>query len=165
MRKALIPCALLLGACSKVDVYTAAERPQPTPISTQIVQPPPPLVPTRPPSTLERIAEIDKQLAAPLTGKTEDAELRAQLRAERDALTGRFSLTANPSWRVSVPSTPQPPAGRNAATGIIIAPDSQGNSGKSRLGWESLTPSEKKDYLKLNRAARPDILIEDRRDY
>jgi len=155
--KRLIPCALLLVACSKVNVYTSAERPQNTAPSqvVQIPQAASPPVSVHPLSTFERIAEIDKQLAAPLTGTPEDSDRRAQLRAERDALTGRPS-------RVAV-QLPLPAPAQNRATGVIVARDSQGEAGQNRLGFQALTPSEKKDYFKTLRLSRPDIAIEDRR--
>src|SRR4029077_19095478 len=62
-----------MTACNKVSVYTTAEKPQTAPIPNQIVQSPPLSPPGRPPSTQERIAEIEKELAAPLTGKPGDA--------------------------------------------------------------------------------------------
>jgi hypothetical protein len=54
-----------------------------------------------------------------------------------------------------------PATDRNPATEIIVVPDTQ--PGTHRLGWEGLAPSEKKDYLRLIRATRPDVIIEDRR--
>lgn len=155
--KRLLPCALLLVSCSKVTVYTAPEKPQTNPPaqSVQIPPPSPPSIPTRQLSPFERIAEIEKELAAPLTGQPDDADRRAQLRAERDALTGRPS-------GVAVQLAPSAPA-QNRATGVIVARDSQGQAGQNRLGFQALTPSEKKDYFKILRLARPDIVIEDRR--
>jgi len=159
--KTLIPCALLLVACSRVNVYTAPEKPQTAPpaqsvqIPAQIPPPSPPSIPSRSLNPFERIAEIEKELAAPLTGQPDDADRRAQLRAERDALTGRPS-------RVAVQLPPLAPA-QNHATGIIVADDPQGDAGRNRLGFEALTPSEKKDYFKTLRLSRPDIVIEDRR--
>src|SRR5205814_9592195 len=46
----------------------------------------------------ERIAEIDRQLAAPLTGTPTDSDRRVALRAERNALTGR---PGNQSYEVA----------------------------------------------------------------
>ena len=43
-------------------------------------------------TTTERIAEIDRELAAPLTGTPEDASRRTALRAERSALAGEPRL-------------------------------------------------------------------------
>jgi hypothetical protein len=153
--KILMPCALLLVACSRVNVYTSAEKPQPPIQTVQIPQPPPPSIPPRLLSPFERSAEIEKELAAPLTGHPDDSDRRAQLRAERDALTGRPSHVA---MRLAPPAPAQ-----NRATGIIVARDSQGEAGRNRLGFQGLTPSEKKDYFKTLRLSRPDILIEDRR--
>jgi len=117
----------------------------------------------RPLSTLERIAEIDKQLAAPLTGAPDDADRRAQLRAERDALAGHSSMNANRRTQVVAPSQPGP---QNSH--IIVARDTQRSSGdyvgnNRWVGWEGLTPSEKKERLKLIRTQRPDVVIDDYR--
>ena len=49
-------------------------------------------------STIERIAEIDRLLAAPLTGTPEDSDRRAALRAERNALLGNHPVATNPTW-------------------------------------------------------------------
>jgi hypothetical protein len=165
--KRLLFCALIFTGCSKVNVYTTAQKPEPS--STQVQAPAAPLQPQSesaspqvfqnyaPAKTgIERVAEIDTQLAAPLTGNPDDADRRAQLRAERDALTGASRPVSQPSYA----SAPQP-SYESHRTGIVVAPDSQ--AGPNRLGWEALTPSEKKDYYKLIRLSRPNVLIQDNR--
>ncbi len=67
--------ALLSTSCSKSE-----------PQLTEVLQPQ---------STTERVAEIDRALAAPLTGTPEDSDRRAALRAERNALLGAHVLVAN----------------------------------------------------------------------
>jgi hypothetical protein len=150
--------ASLVAACNKVNVYTTTEKPQPTTSPNQIVQTPSFSLASRPPSAQERIAEIEKELAAPLSGKPDDADHRAQLRAERDALIGQSTMN---STARSAPAFTASATARNPATGIIVAPDTQ--AGTNRLGWEGLAPSEKKDYLRLIRATRPGIVIQDDR--
>jgi hypothetical protein len=64
--------------CIKQEQTTAAP-PQSPPTARQL-------------TTTERIAEIDRELAAPLTGTPEDASRRTALRAERSALAGEPRL-------------------------------------------------------------------------
>src|SRR6185436_11922600 len=71
--------ALLAGACSRAEV--------------QVNNPPPvsePAFEALPASTRQtaakRIVEIDRLLAEPITGRADDSDRRAQLRAERAAL-------------------------------------------------------------------------------
>jgi hypothetical protein len=84
---AIVGCAAVLiqlAGCSKTTVNVDRENSQPTQSesSPNFVQPPVHQ------TTAERIATIDRFLAAPLTGTPEDSDQRAVLRAERDALTG-----------------------------------------------------------------------------
>jgi hypothetical protein len=86
-----------MAGCSKTVVNVDPQNPQQTQSasSPNFVQPA--LVN---PSRTERVAEIDRLLAAPLTGTAEDSDRRVALRAERDALTGGFgnhSVTTNQS--------------------------------------------------------------------
>jgi hypothetical protein len=166
--KKFLPFVLMLVGCSRVNVYTTADKPSlpvatPSPIVVQVP------APVRQPSRIERIAEIDKQLAAPLSGAPDDADRRAQLRAERDSLTGVSHvdrLTRPRGFAVQMQQNVNPVQQNSAASvpTAIVARDSQGESGQNRLGWwESLSPSQKQDYLKVMRVARPDILIQDNR--
>src|SRR2546430_17081061 len=71
-----IAMTIALTSCSKSSVNVDRESPQQITLSTTHQ------------STTERIAEIDRLLAAPLTGTPEDSDRRVALRAERNALAG-----------------------------------------------------------------------------
>jgi hypothetical protein len=77
----LAVCAFGPLGCSKVDVAPSPNQP------LTVVEPSAPPAKQTP---AERIAEIERLLAAPLTGTTEDANRRATLRAERDALRSAY---------------------------------------------------------------------------
>jgi hypothetical protein len=158
MKKLLFASLMALTACSKVIVNAPPQKVESQPPPPQVVQVQAPSPPVHIKTAVERIAEINRDLAAPLTGQPDDADRRAQLRAERDALSGRPSLVAyQPSYAAALQSAPAP----NHNPGIVVAPDTQ--AGPNRLGWQGLAPSEKKDYLRLIRATKPNVLIQDNR--
>src|SRR5436190_1041554 len=78
-----------LSGCSKATVDL-------NPSQTETVQPQ--IAQPSRQGIAERIAEIDRQLAAPLTGTPTDSDRRVALRAERNALTGR---PGNQSYEVA----------------------------------------------------------------
>ncbi|MFZ1218602.1 MAG: hypothetical protein WAO00_04875 [Chthoniobacterales bacterium] len=131
MKKLLLITALALGACSKVEI-------QNPPLMTQEVP-----VPVQQSST-DRIVEIDRLLSAPLTGTQQDADMRATLRAERDALTGHSRVTRQNV--APVLPTYREPAGNQH---IVVAQDAQ-NRNLNYL--EQMTPSERKRHLEEIRA-------------
>src|SRR5205085_3834473 len=79
MKRLLLLASLAICGCSRVDIQNPPLVTQDN--STALQQQPVK-------STTDRIVEIDRLLSAPLTGNQQDADMRATLRAERDALTG-----------------------------------------------------------------------------
>ena len=79
-------------SCSKTPVNVDRDNAQQTqPQQTQPQQTQPQMVVQNAPgpqNTIDRIVEIDRLLAAPLTGTPEDSDRRAVLRAERATLAG-----------------------------------------------------------------------------
>lgn len=97
-----------------------------------------------PKSSTDRIVEIDRLLSAPLTGTQQDADMRATLRAERDALTGRSRVaTQRPTY--VAPPVHQPANNQH----IVVAPDAR-NTNLNYL--EQMTPTERKHHLEEIRA-------------
>ena len=97
-----------------------------------------------PKSSTDRIVEIDRLLSAPLTGTQQDADMRATLRAERDALTGRSRVATQRTTYVAPPvhqTTNNQP--------IVVAPDAR-NTNLNYL--EQMTPTERKHHLEEIRA-------------
>ena len=147
---------LAMAACSKNDVNVAGQS-SPQPI----------LVETNRNKAAERVVEIDRLLAVPLTGTPEESDRRAALRAERAALVAsgqvpyelRFSMLATRNVNVPPNNTVtqrQPngdvvnyaaPTSRTAA--ITVAPNSQATN----LSFiEQMTPSERERYYKTLKA-------------
>jgi len=81
----LIAMTIALTSCSKSSVNVDRESPQQITLSATHQ------------STMERVAEIDRLLAAPLTGTPEDSDRRVALRAERNALVGHRMIVTNQS--------------------------------------------------------------------
>src|ERR1043166_4689069 len=98
MKRLLLIPALAICSCSKVDI-------QNPPLMTQDV----PVMQEAPKSPTDRIVEIDRLLSAPLTGTQQDADMRAPLRADRDALTGH-SRVARQNVAPVMPTYPPPAA-------------------------------------------------------
>jgi hypothetical protein len=153
---------LAVGGCSKSEV--------------QVMTPPPPLPPLTTPAPLampvrktaaDRLVEIDRLLAAPLTGLPEESDQRFVLRAEREALIAsgqtpyrmRTQSVAGRDLSIqpNAPTTTQrlangdvvnyaTPTSQNGR--IIVAPDSQA----SNLSYlEQMTPTERERYYKVLR--------------
>jgi len=129
MKRLLLIPALAICSCSKVDI-------QNPPLVADAVQPVK--------SSTDRIVEIDRLLSAPLTGTQQDADMRATLRAERDALTGH-SRVARQNVAPVLPTYHEPAANQH----IVVAQDAQ-NSNLNYL--EQMTPSERKRHLEEIRA-------------
>jgi hypothetical protein len=133
MKRLLLIPALAICSCSKVDI-------QNPPLMTQDV----PVMQEAPKSPTDRIVEIDRLLSAPLTGTQQDADMRATLRAERDALTGH-SRVARQNVAPVLPTYHEPAANQH----IVVAQDAQ-NRNLNYL--EQMTPSERKRHLEEIRA-------------
>jgi hypothetical protein len=130
MKRLLLLASLAICGCSKVDI-------QNPPLVTDAVQQPLK-------SNTDRIVEIDRLLSLPLTGTQQDADMRATLRAERDALTGHSRVARQNVAPVS-PTYHQPPSNQH----IVVAQDAQ-NRNLNYL--EQMTPSERKRHLEEIRA-------------
>src|SRR5438270_9414237 len=90
---AFVAMLIALTGCSKSTVNVGRENPEQSRVSPgQFVQPS-----QAHQIITERIAEIDRILAAPLTGTPEDSDRRVALRAERNALAGNHTLISNQS--------------------------------------------------------------------
>jgi hypothetical protein len=154
---ALFLCAVSFTfGCSKSDTTTsrdigpdslvAATIPAPAPASSA-----PAIAAPKPPTPAERIVEIDRLLARPLTGTPESADERTMLRAERAALISSGQVPSQTGSQV--PGEPvQPnsaPMEQHSATDpsggqIVIATNSQATS----LPFlEQLTPTERDHYF------------------
>jgi hypothetical protein len=134
MKRLLLIPALAICGCSKVDI-------QNPPLMTQNVPVP---VQQSPQSSTDRIVEIDRLLSAPLTGTKQDADQRATLRAERDALTGQSRMV-----RQNVAQVAPPTRERAGNQQIVVAPDAR-NTNLNYL--EQMTPTERKHHLEEIRA-------------
>gem|GEM_PF-3314344 len=147
---------LALNACSKTDVQLAAQ-PSPQPI----------VVDTSRNKAADRVVEIDRLLALPLTGTPEESERRTALRAERAALVAsgqvpyelRGPLVASRNAAVPVNNTvTQRSANGNVVNyaqpqthvaPVTVAPNSQ----STNLSYlEQMTPAERERYLKTIKA-------------
>jgi hypothetical protein len=141
MKRLLLISALAICGCSKVDV-------QNPPLITQNVPVP---VQQSPQSSTDRIVEIDRLLSAPLTGTQQDADQRATLRAERDALTGQSRMVRQNVAQVALPTRER--AGNQQ---IVVAPDAR-NTNLNYL--EQMTPTERKHHLEEIRALRTRTVV------
>lgn len=104
----------------------------------------------------ERIVEIDRLLSAPLTGRADDSDRRATLRAERAALVGGSYARAVDQ---SVVRRDQPAASRQN-TNIVVARDSQGDHNPHHMSaLEAMTPTERKHYYRELRILNPNPIV------
>jgi hypothetical protein len=159
---------LIAAGCSKSEVQVmsppSSQPPQPIPatISAQNLKADPQTV-----SPADRLVEIDRLLAAPLTGRPEESDQRVLLRAEREALVSSRQVAVQRAPRSSAISLPNsqpnnggttlvsangdvinygPPVPQNNR--IIGAPNSQA----SDLPFlEQMTPTEREHYFKYLR--------------
>src|ERR1043166_1744408 len=162
-RLGILACGLLaLESCSKSNVEVASQ-PSPQPI----------VVDANRNKAADRVVEIDRLLALPLTGTPEESDRRTALRAERAALVasgqvpyelrGPLVATRNPAVPVNnaqrsangnVVNYAQP---QTHAAPIVVAPNSQ----SSNLSYlEQMTPTEREHYyknLKLQNTQRVEV--------
>ena len=124
MKRLLLITSLAICGCSKVEI-------QNPPLLTQDI--PQPVQQQVPKSSTDRIVEIDRLLSAPLSGTQQDADMRATLRAERDALTGH-SRIARQNVSPVLPMHHEPAGNQH----IVVAPDAQ-NRNLNYL--EQMTPT------------------------
>jgi hypothetical protein len=154
--------------CSKSEVQLGAQPSQSLPVTL-----------TEPTSaaktTADRLVEIDRLLAVPLTGTPEESDRRAALRAERAALIASGQTPYRmPSQSVSMANSNSQPASagtKRSANGnvvnyvaptsrpesVVVAPNSQARN----LSYlEQMTPTEREHYyktLKLQNTQRVEI--------
>ena len=108
----------------------------------------------KPNTTAQRIVEIDRLLSQPLTGKPDDADQRATLRAERAALSGEPAQRSQPVMQAQRQSEPV----RNNA--IIVARDARGDREPQRLSnIEAMTPSERERYYREIKLRNPNYVV------
>jgi hypothetical protein len=182
MKFAVVPLvALFAVGCSKTDVQVMAAPPAPPPalVTTTL----PNGAPNRQ-TAAERLVEIDRLLAAPVTGRSDDSDQRTLLRAERAALVAsgqipyrwqsQFATNGNQTAQGNPPLatvTKRAPNGdfvnyapTTAQTGrIVVAPNSQD---RNLSPLEQMTPMERERYykaLRLQNTSRIDVNI--RRHY
>jgi len=141
--------------CSKSNESTSREIPPASPhaslVAATVPAPAPaPIVATiatpKQPTAAERLVEIDRLLARPLTGTPESADERTLLRAERAALISSGQVPPQSSDPAPVQSSPAPVvqySGTDAPNGqIAIA-----TSSSSLPFLEQMTPSERDHYF------------------
>lgn len=172
--------ALFAVGCSRTDVQVMAAPPAPPPASLRTALPNAPGRQT----AAERLVEIDRLLAAPVTGRSDDSDQRALLRAERAALvaSGQLPYRTHSQFATnrSQPVEGNPPlatitkrapngdllnyAPAPAQTGrIVVAPNSQD---RNLSPLEQMTPTERERYykaLRLQNTSRIDVNV--RRHY
>jgi hypothetical protein len=159
---------LIAAGCSKSEVQVmsppSSQPPQPIPptISAQNLKADPKTV-----SPADRLVEIDRLLAAPLTGRPEESDQRVLLRAEREALVTSGQVAAQRAPRSSAILSQNPPS-NNGGTTVVSAngdvinyapPPPQNNriigapnSQASDLPFlEQMTPTEREHYFKYLR--------------
>jgi hypothetical protein len=155
---------LAIGACSKSDVNVAEETP----------------AAAATPTAADRVVEIDRLLAVPLTGSPQEADRRSALRAEREALVASGQVPYRvPAQTVANRNAPLPAnnsvtqrsangnvmnyAAQTTSTGpITVATDSQA---KNLSALEQMTPTEREHYyktLKLQNTRRVEIDVRHR---
>ena len=157
--------ALFAGGCSRTDVQVMTPPPPPPPTWVTAL---PSVAPNRQ-TAAERLVEIDRLLAAPVTGRSDDSVQRALLRAERAALvdSGQLPYRAQSQFATNrnqavQPNPPLATVTQRAANGditnyapataqngrTVVAPNSQ-NRNLSSL--EQMTPTERDRYYKALR--------------
>lgn len=139
--------------CSKSDKATSRDaQPAPSLVAASLAPAPAPVatpmaMPNRP-TAAERIVEIDRVLARPLTGTPESADERTLLRAERAALIKSGQVPSQPGNQTPgqpVQSSPVPlPQGSttDAPSGQIVVAQTS-----SLPFLEQMTPSERDHYF------------------
>lgn len=144
---------LLLSACSKSDVNVMAQ-PSPEPIVVAAA-------PEQRKTAADRVVEIDRLLAVPLTGTPEESDRRAALRAEREALVASGQVPYQLASQNRPRNVPMPPnntvtrttngnvvhyvAPTTRTEPITVAPNSQATN----LSFiEQMTPTEREHYYK-----------------
>jgi hypothetical protein len=177
MKFAIVPfVALFAAGCSRTDVQVMAPPVAPPALSTTAL---PNGAPSRQ-TAAERLVEIDRLLAAPITGRSDDSDRRTLLRAERAALvaSGQLPYRAHSQFATNGSQTVQgnPPsatvtkrapngdllnyAPAPAQTGrIVVAPNSQD---RNLSPLEQMTPTERERYykaLRLQNTSRIDVNI------
>jgi hypothetical protein len=173
---AVVPLVALFAAgCSRTDVVMA-----PPPLSSVTTALPNGALSRQ--TAAERLVEIDRLLAAPVTGRADDSDQRALLRAERAALVASGQLPYRAQFATNhsqtVPGNPplatitkRAPNGDllnyapvPAQTGrIVVAPNSQD---RNLSPLEQMTPTERERYykaLRLQNTSRIDVNV--RRHY
>ena len=156
---------LLLSACSKSDVNVMAP-PSPEPIVVAGGA-------DQRKTAADRVVEIDRLLAVPLTGTPEESDRRAALRAERDALVASGQVPYQLASQNRPRNVPMPPnntvtrttngnvvhyaAPTTRTEPITVAPNSQ----STNLSYlEQMTPTERERYyktLKLQNTQRLEV--------
>jgi hypothetical protein len=158
---AAVALVALFAGCSKTEVQVTATAPPPPPLVTAFSN-----VAPMQQRVAERLVEIDRLLAMPVTGKSEDSDRRSLLRAERAALvdSGQVSyrmhsqLATNDNRTVQ-PNPPLATVTKREANGDIVnyAPSTTQNgrtvvapnSQTSNLSFlEQMTPTERARYYK-----------------
>jgi hypothetical protein len=153
----LLSGVILLAACSKSDVNVMAQpSPEPVVIATNADQRK---------TAADRIVEIDRLLAVPLTGTPEESDRRAALRAERSALVSSGQVPYHLAYQNRQGNVPNPPnntvtrttngnvvhyvAPTTRTEPITVAPNSQ----STNLSFiEQMTPTEREHYYKTIKA-------------
>lgn len=176
MKFAVVPLVALFAAgCSRTDVQVLAPSAPPTLSTTAL----PNGAPGRQ-TAAERLVEIDRLLAAPVTGRSDDSDRRTLLRAERAALvaSGQLPYRSQSYFAANHNQTVQgnPPLAtvtKRAPNGdllnyapapaqsgrIVVAPNSQD---RNLSPLEQMTPTERERYykaLRLQNTSRIDVNI------
>lgn len=127
--------------CSKSEVQLAAQPSQPLPV--MLTQPT-----SAAKTAVDRLVEIDRLLAVPLTGTPEESDRRAALRAERAALiaSGQTPYRMPSQFVVGGNSNYAAPTSRPGP--ITVAPNSQA---RNLPYLEQMTPTEREHYYKTLR--------------
>ena len=161
---------VLLAGCSKSDVNVMAQ-PSPEPIVVATTS-------ESRKTAADRVVEIDRLLAVPLTGTPEESDRRAALRAERTALVASGQVPYHLAQQNRPGNVPVPP--NNTVTRanngnvvhyaaptvrtepITVAPNSQATT----LSFiEQMTPTERERYyktIKAHNTQRVEIQVKNR---
>ena len=143
---------LLVTGCSKSDV-TVSAQPSPQPLVFDQND--------RRQTAADRVVEIDRLLAVPLTGRPEESDRRAALRAEREALVASGQVPYQLARPRTVSAPPNNTVTRVADGNVVnyaapttrtapitVAPNSQ----STNLSFlEQMTPAERERYYKTIR--------------
>ena len=147
-------------------MQVTASAPPPPPLPSALVTAFPSVAPPSRPTAPERLVEIDRLLAAPVTGRSDDSDQRILLRAERAALldSGQISYRVQSQLAINRnrtvhPNAPLATASTRAANGdlmnyapattqngrTVVAPNSQASNLSS---LEQMTPTERAHYYR-----------------